>query len=177
MNKLTNYFALLWLSCALVLGISAVSVSAQRIRIVKRAESRSTGKNYNIDEQRIFDLVNDERRRRNLREMFWSDELAATARKYSRQMAQGNFFSHFDNRGKSVVDRVQDENIKGWSKIGENLFYCEGINDFDAFSVKGWMNSPTHRQNILDRDWTDSGIGIAASRDGKIYVTQVFMRF
>ncbi len=176
MNKLIKLLTFILLSFASVLTLAG-SVSAQRIKIFNRSENRAVDKNYQIDEQRIFDLVNRERRRRNLREMFWSDELSETARNYSRRMAKGNFFSHFDDNGKSVVDRVRGDNIKGWSQIGENLFYCQGIDDFDAFSVKGWMNSPTHRQNILNRDWTDSGIGIAQSKDGKIYVTQIFMQF
>ncbi len=90
-------------------------------------------------------------------------------------MAKENFFAHSDFDGKTVVDRAKDSRIKNWRKIGENLFYYEDNYNFDALAVKGWMESPTHRQNILDRNWTATGIGVAESRDGRIYITQVFL--
>ncbi len=131
----------------------------------------------NIDEaeNEIFDLVNKERRRNNLGELEWNDGLAKLARDYSIKMAHGRFFDHSDPDGATVVERAKDARIKNWSKIGENLFYCQGIYDFSFFAVKGWMKSPTHKDNILDGDWTDSGIGIAQSRSGQIYITQVFI--
>jgi len=131
----------------------------------------------NIDdaEIKIFDLVNEERHRKGLNELEWNNNLAKLARDYSSKMASERFFDHLDPDGASVIERAQDARIKNWSKIGENLFYCEGANDFSFLAVKGWMKSPTHKENILDRDWTDSGIGIAESRSGQIYVTQVFI--
>ncbi len=123
----------------------------------------------------IFDLVNKERRRQNLDELEWNDDLARLARDYSSKMARGKFFDHHEPNGATVVERAKDARIKKWSKIGENLFYCEGNYDFSYFAVKNWMKSPTHKDNILDADWTNSGIGIAESRGGQIYVTQVFI--
>jgi uncharacterized protein YkwD len=40
--------------------------------------------------------------------------------------------------------------------------------------VNGWMNSPGHRENILNARYDREGIGIAVSSDGKVYVTQNF---
>jgi uncharacterized protein YkwD len=130
---------------------------------------------FDSDESEIFALVNGERRRKRLDNLNWSDDLARVARKYSQQMAKGNFFSHFDKAGNGVEERADAAKIK-WKKIGENLFFCQGIDDFDAFAVKGWMKSPAHRENILDDEWTKTGIGVAQTRDGKIYVTQVFLK-
>jgi uncharacterized protein YkwD len=90
-------------------------------------------------------------------------------------MARESFFGHLDRRGKSVTDRVADANIDGWAKIGENLFYCLGFEDVAGFAVKGWMRSAGHRRNILDRLYTATGIGVAESKDGGLYITQVFI--
>jgi uncharacterized protein YkwD len=49
------------------------------------------------------------------------------------------------------------------------------VDDFSFLAIKGWMKSPTHKENILDEGWTDSGIGIAASQNGQVYVTQIFI--
>jgi uncharacterized protein YkwD len=138
----------------------------------------SINPNLNLENQEteIFSLVNSERARKNLPPVEWDGELAKLARNYSKQMARERFFDHFDRSGTSVVERAENARIGKWSKIGENLFLCEGIDRFSFTAVKGWMKSPTHRKNILDRSWTDSGIGIARSRSGQIYVTQVFIK-
>jgi uncharacterized protein YkwD len=130
---------------------------------------------FDDDEEEIFALVNDERRKKRLSNLDWDDDLARVARKYSQQMAKGNFFGHFDKSGNGMEQRVDAAKIK-WTEIGENLYFCQGVEDFNAAAVKGWMNSPGHRQNILGRNFTDTGIGIAESRDGKIYITQVFIK-
>ena len=98
------------------------------------------------------------------------------ARRYSEDMARGNFFSHYDKRGRTVVERAEHFGIRGWSEIGENLFFCEGYDNFSNLAVKGWLNSSSHRQNMLNPVWTTTGIGVAADRSGRIYITQVFLK-
>lgn len=132
-------------------------------------------KNYDDDEHRIFELINAERQKRRLNTLHWDNNLARMARAYSQKMARQNFFDHADFDGNTVVDRAKDARIKNWRKIGENLFYYEDNSNFDKLAVRGWMKSPTHRENILDGSWTTTGIGIAESRDGRIYITQVFL--
>jgi uncharacterized protein YkwD len=165
---------------------SALSVSAQRIRgratgrVVTRQQTRETrdnrSGNLSNDELQIHYLINNERRKKGLGDLYWNEELAKLARTYSRQMARESFFSHYDRDGNSVVERARDSDIRGWSKIGENLFFCEGYDDFDSLAVRGWMNSSEHRRNILDRQFNGTGIGIAQTRDGRIYITQVFIK-
>ncbi len=169
---------------AISLAFLFSSVTAQKTKITKSGAGRvaSTNEiekyrgNLSDDENEIFDSINRERRKKGLGELAWDARLAQLARAYSKKMAKDSFFSHWDRDGKSVVERVTASNIKDWNKIGENLFYCEGYGDFDELAVRGWMNSPDHRRNILDRQFTTTGIGIAQSRDGKIYITQVFIK-
>lgn len=125
------------------------------------------------EESEIFELVNRERSRSRLGSLEWDERLARVARDFSRQMSRERFFSHNDKNGRTVVERAADAR---WSKIGENLFMCSAMDDFTAYSVRGWMKSPSHRKNILDREWTDTGIGVYRGRDDRIYVTQVFVR-
>lgn len=128
------------------------------------------------DESEIFELVNEERRKKRLNELNWNGDLAKIARAYSRKMAKESFFSHYDKDGKSVVERANDAKINGWRQIGENLFFCQCPNDYSDFAVKGWMKSAAHRRNILNGKFTSSGIGVAESRNGEIYITQVFVQ-
>jgi uncharacterized protein YkwD len=175
-----------WLSKTLlgvalfVLLISTVPISAQNYRLRKSSRPAVSSKlNYRgslaSNENEIHALVNRERSRGGLGGLEWDDRLAQLARAYSRQMARESFFSHFDGDGNSVMERAENSAITDWRKIGENLFFCEGYDEFDRLAVRGWMESPTHRQNILDRKFNATGIGIAQSRDGEIYITQVFV--
>jgi uncharacterized protein YkwD len=140
---------------------------------VKRNESI---KKFDSDEDEIFALVNGERQKNNLNALVWDNQLAEIARDYSKRMAEENFFDHFDPQGADVVVRAKKAKLKHWSKIGENLFSIEGMKNFDAFAVKNWMESPTHRQNILDKDFNTAGIGIVESGNGEIFITQVFIK-
>lgn len=124
------------------------------------------------DEARVFNLVNRERLRAHMGGLQWDDRLARVARDYSRRMAREGFFDHYDPNGKTVIDRAA--RIPGWERIGENLFVCEDQPDYTATAIRGWLKSPTHRMNMLDRTWTATGIGIATAHDGSIFITQVF---
>lgn len=133
-------------------------------------------KNFETDEHEIFRLINAERRKHRLGELGWDDNLAKLARRYSEKMWRENFFSHFDFEGANVAKRAQKAKIKNWSKIGENLFWVEPMSRFDVFAVEAWMESPTHRDNILDEEWTTTGIGVSEADNGDIYITQVFIK-
>ena len=126
------------------------------------------------DEGRILSLINRERSKIGLDQLSWDDRLADLARRYSEKMARDNLFEHIDNEGNDVVARARQSRIRGWSKIGENLFTCTPTDELAKLSVRGWMHSPTHRENILDPEWHGTGIGIAYAQDGEIYITEVF---
>ncbi len=178
-----SVFSGIALAALLMTFLFSPAWSQQRVRLRKsatgiiRSETRENVRgNLSETEFQIHYLVNNERRRRSMNDLYWDEELARVARAFSRQMARESFFSHYDANGDSVVERARNFGIRGWSKIGENLFFCEGYNDFDTLAVRGWMNSPEHRRNILDRQYATTGIGIARTRDGRIYITQVFTK-
>jgi len=162
------------LSVAVLTGALASEATAQR-RIYTASSTARVSVNADADEREIFELINQERSKKGLGELVWDSSLSRLARAYSQKMARENFFSHYDGDGASVESRAKNMSIKNWSKIGENLFFCKGYPNPNDAAVRGWMKSPTHRDNILDPDFTASGIGIAESEDGKIYVTQVFI--
>lgn len=128
----------------------------------------------NVSGHEILKLVNNQRRKKGLSDLQWDNDLEKLARSYSKKMADGKFFSHYERNGDSVVQRAQAMKLKGWRKIGENLFMSEPYDKLNSFAVENWMKSPLHRQNILDQSFNTTGIGIAQSRDGTIYITQVF---
>jgi uncharacterized protein YkwD len=128
-------------------------------------------------ELRVFNLINAERSKRNLRNLTFDSGLSKVARSHSLAMAKENFFSHYGADGSTVVDRAKDFKITNWRKIGENLFTCRGYDDPETVAIRGWLKSPSHRKNMLSGSWTATGIGVALSKDGDIYITQVFVAY
>jgi uncharacterized protein YkwD len=58
-----------------------------------------------------------------------------------------------------------------WSAVAENI--AMGYPD-PAAVMTGWMNSPGHRTNILNCQYRQLGVGVAASAKGARYWTQDF---
>ncbi len=126
-------------------------------------------------ERRAFDLVNDERRTRGLQPLRWVDLAADVARRHSENMARLNFFSHYDLDGRKPSERASLMGLTDWRRIGENIAWLRGHEDPAVRVVQGWMNSPGHRENILDTRYRESGMGLAVSPEGKFYFTQLFV--
>jgi hypothetical protein len=91
-------------------------------------------------------------------------------------MFEKGFFAHRDPWG----DEVSGRKTKHYpelivSNIGENI--GKFTNSQMAFKpqevVAGWMNSPTHRDNILDRSYTHLGVGVLV-RGTEMIATQNF---
>jgi uncharacterized protein YkwD len=126
-------------------------------------------------EAEIYNRINRERVRTKRTLLVWDERLAEIARGYSREMASKGFFGHSDPHGRKVQDRIEKARISNWRKVGENLFWVETQDNFSPLAVKLWMESPSHRDNILDRDWKSTGIGIWRSESGRFFVTQIFL--
>jgi uncharacterized protein YkwD len=99
------------------------------------------------------------------------------ARGHSYDMAIRHYFAHNSPEGSTPADRIRGVGI-GYKELAENI-YMDDFRDNEALperALKGWLASAEHRANILSPDFTEAGIGIARSSDGKAYVTQDFLR-
>lgn len=105
----------------------------------------------------------------------WDERLVSLARMHSESMANGGYFSHKDLNGGYVDDRASKLGIFNWLSIGENIAFMKGYSDPATMAVEKWMQSPSHKKNILNSQWRDSAIGTAVAADGAIYFTQVFI--
>ncbi len=138
-------------------------VAGRTLREIERLESD------------CFHEVNVQREAHGLKPLRYSEELLEVARYYSRRMAEENFFSHKDPDGRTVRQRVTEAGIT-WRVLGENLAYSNGYINPVAVSVKGWMESPGHRKNILDPTYAETAIGAWISSNGTIYFTEIFLK-
>jgi hypothetical protein len=120
----------------------------------------------------VFRLVNDERAIRGLPELAWNDLLFNAARGHSIDMATHNTLSHTGSDGNQASDRISFVGYE-FRAYGENIAY--NYPDPAAVMV-GWMESPGHRQNILNENFCELGVGLAYSNTNAPYWTQNFGR-
>lgn len=124
-------------------------------------------------EKQVWQKINTIRQQQGLSELRNNEKLAQVARRYSRQMTEQNFFSHTSPKGDTMVQRVHSAGIF-YFMLGENLFKGTNIPDPANAAVKGWMNSPGHRKNILNSAYRETGIGVWR-KGNTYYFTQLFM--
>lgn len=121
----------------------------------------------------VLRLTNQERVQRGLDPVVWNPTLALEATDYACELITFNYFAHVNpETGESLRDRAAAVNYEYW-EIGENL---AGGQTTPAQAVREWMDSPDHRENILNPDFTELGIGVRLGGDYRIYWVQEFGR-
>jgi uncharacterized protein YkwD len=121
--------------------------------------------------EELLRLVNAERRRVNAPPLVLNDRLSIAAQRHAQDMATSRRLSHIGSDGSTLRSRIDATQYR-WSTIGENVALGQPT---AAAVVAAWMNSPGHRQNILNPAFTELGIG-SASGGGRPYWVQVFAR-
>lgn len=120
-------------------------------------------------EQRMLELVNQERARQGLPPLVMDEALREVARRHSEEMFRLSYFAHTSPVTGSPADRLNAAGIR-YTVAGENLAYAPAV----QVAHDGLMNSPDHRKNILSPDFSRVGIGvIQAGIYGKMF-TQAF---
>ena len=115
------------------------------------------------EESQFTSLANKERANRGLRSYSVASDLVTVARRHAQRMAAKGTIYHNSNLGSEVG---------GWQAVGENV----GMGGSVSSIHQAFMNSASHRANILDGDFTQVGMGTAYDGKGVLYVTQVFRK-
>ncbi|WP_066944130.1 CAP domain-containing protein [Streptomyces lushanensis] len=118
----------------------------------------------------VVALTNAERTAAGLRPLADDPRLASAAQAYSADMAARAFYSHTSPEGLAPWDRAAAAGATHRG-IGENIA-CGQRDPREV--VRGWMNSPGHRANILKPDFTHLGTGFAGGGPAGTYWTQLF---
>jgi uncharacterized protein YkwD len=114
-------------------------------------------------------LLNDERAAAGLRPLQYSAALTQPSAAYSARMVTENFFAHVSPDGTTLETRLTAAryiNPNGDWFVGENLAWGQGDLATARNIAIAWMNSPGHRHNILEPDFTQVGIGIVPGTPG-----------
>ena len=116
----------------------------------------------------ILRLVNIERKKANLEPIIICPELSKVAELKSKDMAVGNYFDHTSPTYGTPFNMMNQFGIE-YKAASENI--AKGYKTAEDV-VKGWMNSPGHRKNILNPHFNKMGIGLYTADVS--YWTQMF---
>lgn len=128
-----------------------------------------------ISAQRIIVLTNEVRQQYNLPLVREDSLLNKAAEEKAEDMFENKYFGHYSPTNVSPWDWI-DKSGYDYYYAGENL----AMNFLDTEEViKGWLNSPSHRENLLNKDYKDIGIAVVSgdfNNEGinRILVVQIF---
>lgn len=105
----------------------------------------------------VLSLVNQERAAAGCPAVALNAKLTKAAQDHSADMASHSNMSHTGSDGSDPGARITRAGYT-WSTYGENVAY--GYSTPEKV-MEGWMNSPGHRENILNCSFKEIGIGLA----------------
>ena len=122
-------------------------------------------------ERALWERLNQARVAAGAARLRWNDRLMQAARKHAAEMLQRQSLSHQFAGEPDLAARVAATGVH-FDEIGENVAYAP---DPETMHIN-WMNSPGHRQNILNPRFDEGGIGVVSGPDHRLYGVQAFAR-
>jgi len=123
-------------------------------------------------ENKVISIVNVERSKAGVSTLKGNWQLSRIARYKAEEMRDKNYFSHISPSFGSPFDMLKSFGMT-FSAAGENI----ALGQQDPGSVMtSWMNSQGHKENILNVNYTEIGVGVAKGSNGNIYWVQQFIR-
>jgi uncharacterized protein YkwD len=130
----------------------------------------NTGKKEdNAFEQRVLELINQERAKYGLGAVKYSGVLDNAAEKHADHMAIVGKMAHEGIGDGDPGERIRAEGFR--NSWGENV--ATGQTSPEQV-VREWMASPEHRRNILDPNYRQMGVSYVNSASGRSYWAQEF---
>lgn len=108
-----------------------------------------------------------------------SEELSETASSFAMFMAENEKYGHRAD-GRTPAERAKASGYE-YCVVRENIAYRTNPTGVTAESlvdvfVKGWIESPPHRENMLADFVTETGVAVATIDDVTYYAVQLFGR-
>lgn len=147
---------------------------------------------------RIHELVNRERRAHEVPALRTDPALTSLAIAHSADMASHGYFGHLNLQDRDATARGaaagyvchREPDSYYTYTIAENLFatyrydsvlFIQGTATGYGWkteemiaeeTVDGWMKSPDHRENLLDRDLSREGVGVVIGKNDLVFITE-----
>ena len=140
--------------------------SVSNIEVIEETSAEA----ITTEEDLILSLINTEREKNNLIKLEIDPELQNLARLKANDIIENNYFSHISPTYGTPFEMLKNNNIK-YKTASENIAGNSSLEN----AVSSWMNSESHKENILSNLYNYTGIAVVDSiAYGKIIV-QLFI--
>jgi hypothetical protein len=168
-----NHRALLLQPSFLGIFIAIYLLNQSFIRSLTILKPGILGYSSEITADKVISQTNSERQKLGLVPLKYNATLSQSAAAKAEDMFKNNYWAHNSPEGKTPWDFFKSAGYQ-YSVAGENLakdFYdTEGL-------IKAWMNSPTHRDNIVNPKYQEIGIGVVNGILNGVKTTLVVQHF
>lgn len=148
----------------------SMSGSPQAPTAPKTPTTQANSSSLSDPEQQMVNLVNQARAQNNLPPLKVDLQLANVARLKAQDMIDNNYFSHNSPKYGDPFDMMKSFGVK-YVQAGENIAGNQNVQS----AQNALMNSPGHRKNILDPNFTHIGIGIKSGGPYGNMFSQMFI--
>lgn len=125
----------------------------------------------------MLNLVNMEREKAGLNKLWYSARVHEVATQRAYELS--SYYSHTREDGRGFHTAFVDNGIS-YRIVGENIAYGRNMFETPEEVFEAWMNSDSHRENILHPDFECVGFGLTTLKIGKdtyYYWSQEFAKF
>ena len=134
--------------------------------------SVSTGAETSSEAEAVLSLVNKERSKQGLQPLKLSEKLTSIANTKAADMADKNYFNHNSPTYGSPFAMLHTFGVS-YSYAGENI--AAGQKTAEQV-MNDWMNSSGHRENILNKNYTELGVGFVKGGSYGTEWVQLFIK-
>lgn len=110
------------------------------------------------NEKKLLSLINEERKKNNLPDLIIDEDLQNIARLKAKDIVENNYFSHISPNFGTPFEMLKNNGIN-YKTASENIAGNSSIEG----AVSSWMNSETHKKNILSNNFNYTGLAVVDS--------------
>lgn len=118
------------------------------------------GQSANLTPDEILTQINEKRAEQGLNTLAINEQLSEAAQQKGEDMIANGYWAHTSPTGREPWDFIQGAGYE-YSVAGENL--ARNFHTTETL-VSAWMASPTHRENILQSQYQETGIAIVSGQ-------------
>ena len=116
----------------------------------------------------LVSRVNVDRVAIGLKPLVWNPQLFCLAQEWSITQGDAGTINHRD-----LTAVLRSPAYQKYRTLGENLLRGPAYINADQMH-EAWMESPTHRENVLKPAYTSIGIALTYTSDGRVFATENF---
>lgn len=147
---------------------TTVATETTTNKVTETTTETTTSTVDNSVASKLLNLVNKARNENGLSSLTLNSSLSNVAQTKAEDMKNNNYFSHTSPTYGSPFDMIKSFGIN-YKTAGENIAMGQKTAE-EVFNA--WMNSSGHRANILNKNFTQMGIGYTS---GNTYWSQMFI--